>query len=299
MNKNKLFRDKGSVITNIKKMPKRGLFLSMIISASIISLTWLVSNNANALALLLPVSPQKITTVASVTQQSNSAFSSDGNQTSIQSNTNDGTTSSSSISSSSSGSNANNLSNDINSLVGNIGKDVNKIIQNSVQKSTSGVVSASTDINKMLAGKIASSQLNLVNGKVERVVFGDWSLDAKSGQNTKYSAKFAIRASSESSAPSSSTAASKLMAIGNYALSNLNVNSVQRTNEDMILRGTVDVSRQSSTTPNQTTQSWIGIPVTISITNGNSVMSISFDKDSPVSQVFQNIPILGLVTKSS
>ena len=250
--------------------------------------------------MALPLAQQRTTTVSS-NQQSSSISSNNGHQASSHSNTQDAISTSSNSdggasSSSSSGgsSDTNNLTGDINGLVGNINKNINRIIQNSVQNSVSGTVSASTDVNKMLSGKIASSQLNLKTGTVERIVFGDWSLDAKSGKDAKFSAKFSIHSTPTSSAPPPSSS-EKLASPGSYSLSNLKINGVQKTNEDMTLRGTVDITRQSGTS----TQSWTAVPTTVSVTNHSTLMIMSFDQTSAVSQVFQNVPIIGVITASS
>jgi len=285
------------VFGSFKKIYSFGLLASLIVAMVFVGYA---TQKGNFELMALPLAQQRATTVSS-NQQSSSISSNNGDQASSHSNTQDAISTSSNSdggasSSSSSGgsSDTNNLTGDINGLVGNINKNINRIIQNSVQNSVSGTVSASTDVNKMLSGKIASSQLNLKIGTVERIVFGDWSLDAKSGKDAKFSAKFSIHSTPTSSAspPSSSE---KLASPGSYSLSNLKINGVQKTNEDMTLRGTVDITRQSGTS----TQSWTAVPTTVSVTNHSTLMIMSFDQTSAVSQVFQNVPIIGVVTASS
>jgi hypothetical protein len=285
------------VFGSFKKVYSFGLLASLIVAMVFVGYA---TQKGNFELMALPLAQQRTTTVSS-NQQSSSISSNNGDQASSHSNTQDAISTSSNSdggasSSSSSGgsSDTNNLTGDINGLVGNINKNINRIIQNSVQNSVSGTVSASTDVNKMLSGKIASSQLNLKTGTVERIVFGDWSLDAKSGKDAKFSAKFSIHSTPTSSAspPSSSE---KLASPGSYSLSNLKINGVQKTNEDMTLRGTVDITRQSGTS----TQSWTAVPTTVSVTNHSTLMIMSFDQTSAVSQVFQNVPIIGVITASS
>jgi hypothetical protein len=284
------------VFGSFKKVYSFGLLASLIVAMVFVGYA---TQKGNFELMALPLAQQRTTTVSS-NQQSSSISSNNGDQASSHSNTQDAISTSSNsdggASSSSSGgsSDTNNLTGDINGLVGNINKNINRIIQNSVQNSVSGTVSASTDVNKMLSGKIASSQLNLKTGTVERIVFGDWSLDAKSGKDAKFSAKFSIHSTPTSSAspPSSSE---KLASPGSYSLSNLKINGVQKTNEDMTLRGTVDITRQSGTS----TQSWTAVPTTVSVTNHSTLMIMSFDQTSAVSQVFQNVPIIGVITASS
>lgn len=247
----------------------------------------------------------KQTTLVSSSKDSSSSTSSstdsNGNSASFTSNTGDtiaatgigDRNSSGSSNSGDSSSTANTLGNDISGIVGNL---LQKDLGNTIQKSVHSTVAASTDINKMYSGKIASSQINLQTGNVERVLFGDWSLDAKTAKEPKFSAKFSIRSSVEGSKDpaTASTTSTKLMTVGSYTLTNLKVNSIQKTNDDTTLRGTVDVSKHGASST-----SWVGVPVTTSITNHNTVFTITFDKDSPVSKVFQNIPITGMVTSSS
>jgi uncharacterized FlaG/YvyC family protein len=288
---------KTTAFGSFKKVSNFGLLASLIVAMVFLGYATQKGNNSEVIAL--PQTQPRTTTVSS-NQQSSSVSSNNGDQSSSHSNTQDAIATSSnsdsgaSSSSSGSSSDTNNLTGDINGLVGNINKNINRIIQNSVQNSVSGTVSASTDVNKMLSGKIASSQLNLKTGTVERIVFGDWSLDAKSGKDAKFSAKFSIHSTPTSSAspPSSSE---KLASPGSYSLSNLKINGVQKTNEDMTLRGTVDITRQSGTS----TQSWTAVPTTVSVTNHSTLMIMSFDQTSAVSQVFQNVPIIGVITASS
>ena len=288
---------KTMVFGSFKKIYSFGLLASLIVAMVFVGYA---TQKGNFELMALPLAQQRATTVSS-NQQSSSISSNNGDQASSHSNTQDAISTSSNSdggasSSSSSGgsSDTNNLTGDINGLVGNINKNINRIIQNSVQNSVSGTVSASTDVNKMLSGKIASSQLNLKTGTVERIVFGDWSLDAKSGKDAKFSAKFSIHSTPTSSAPPPSSS-EKLASPGSYSLSNLKINGVQKTNEDMTLRGTVDITRQSGTS----TQSWTAVPTTVSVTNHSTLMIMSFDQTSAVSQVFQNVPIIGVVTASS
>lgn len=290
---------KATPFSSFKKVSKFGLLTSLILP--MVFLAYATQRGNDSVVLALSQTQQRMTTVSSNQQSSSVSSNNNADQTSSHSNTQDAISTSSNsggggaISSSSSGSTSdtNNLTGDINGLVGNINRNINKIIQNSVQNSVSGTVSASTEINKMFSGKIASSQLNLKTGTVERIVFGDWSLDAKSGKDAKFSAKFSIRSTPSSSA--SPPISDKLASPGSYSLSNLKINGVQKTNEDMALRGTVDITRQSGTA----TQTWSAVPTTVSITNHNTLMIMSFDKTSPVSQVFQNVPIIGVITASS
>jgi hypothetical protein len=290
--------------TQISKFNKKSK-LAMIIGSTMLVAVLMspLVNNGN-LGIGATSQIHKQTTMVSSSKDSSSSTSSstdsNGNSASFTSNTGDtiaatGTGDGSTGGSNSGGSSstANSLGNDIRGMVGNL---LQKDLGNTIQKSVHSTVAASTDINKMYSGKIASSQINLQTGNVERVLFGDWSLDAKTAKDPKFSAKFSIRSSVEGSKDPATTptASSKLMTVGSYTLSNLKVNSIQKTNDDTTLRGTVDVSKHGASST-----SWVGVPVTASITNHNTVFTITFDKGSPVSKVFQNIPITGMVTSSS
>jgi len=182
---------------------------------------------------------------------------------------------------------------EFNGILGNLGNDINRMVQSNVQKTIS---SASTNINKTLTGKITGSQINLKSGNVERVLFGDWSLDAKGTTGTKFTAKFAVRTLAEASKQPNSANA-KSVAVGIYSLGNVKVNSVQQQNSDLTLRGTVDVSAVHGT--NGVAQSWKNVPISISISNQDSVIIIGFDKKSAPGNIFQNVPIVGVVLTSS
>jgi hypothetical protein len=158
------------------------------------------------------------------------------------------------------------------------------------------ISSASTNINKTLTGKITASEINLKSGNLERVLFGDWSLDTKGTTGTKFTAKFAIRTSAQAGKQINS-ANTKPVATNIYSLGNVKVNSAQQQNSDLTLRGTVDISAVHGT--NGASQSWKDIPVTISIANQDSVILIGFDKKSDSGNVFQNVPIVGVVLTSS
>lgn len=286
--------------TQISKFNKKSK-LAMIIGSTML-VAVLISpmfNNGNLGIGAISQIHKQTTLVSSNKDFSSSTSSSstdnNGNSASFTSNTGDTIAATGIGDGNSSGgsSTANSLGNDIRGMVGNL---LQKDLGNTIQKSVRSTVAASTDINKMYSGKIASSQINLQTGNVERVLFGDWSLDAKTAKEPKFTAKFSIRSSVEGSKDpaTASTASTKLMTVGSYTLTNLKVNSIQKTNDDTTLRGTVDVSKHGASST-----SWVGVPVITSITNHNTVFTITFDKGSPVSKVFQNIPIMGMVTSSS
>jgi hypothetical protein len=86
-------------------------------------------------------------------------------------------------------------------------------------------------------------------------------------------------------------------------VNNLKVNAVQRQNDDLTLKGTVDVSKQGTGTGTASAglkiRSWKDVPATVSITSQNTIVTLSIDKNSPVSQLFNKFPIIGIVTSGS
>ncbi|HZA07668.1 MAG TPA: hypothetical protein VE619_08195 [Nitrososphaeraceae archaeon] len=187
-----------------------------------------------------------------------------------------------------------NLNSNIKSIIASLDNDINKMVQQNIQ---GGAISTSSSgTSKVFSGKIAGSQVDLKSGNVERVLFGDWSLDPKKTTASNFLAKFAVRASSEGS-KQPNPGSDKLIAVGSYSLNNLKVNSIQQQNKDITLMGTVNLSVIHD--GGSTTQSWKDIPLTIEITNQHSVIIISFDKNSAASSIFHNFPIIGVVTSNS
>jgi hypothetical protein len=123
-------------------------------------------------------------------------------------------------------------------------------------------------IDRQSAGKIASSRLNLTNGAVEAVLFGNWSLNDTSG----FVANFIYK-------PSNGTAPIE------YNMSGLELHSVNQINDNLVLAGTIDIASNSTTAVLQ------DVPVTTMIQNG--ILAIGFGNATQVSDLFGGIPILG------
>jgi hypothetical protein len=123
-------------------------------------------------------------------------------------------------------------------------------------------------IDRQSAGKIASSRLNLTNGAVEAVLFGNWSLNDTSG----FVAHFIYK-------PSNGTAPIE------YNMSGLELHSVNQINDNLVLAGTIDIASNSTTAVLQ------DVPVTTMIQNG--ILAIGFGNATQVSDLFGGIPILG------
>ena len=122
-------------------------------------------------------------------------------------------------------------------------------------------------IDRQLAGKVASSRLNLTNGEVEAVLFGNWSLNGTSG----FVANFIYK-------PSNGTAPIE------YNISGLELRSINQINDNLVLAGTIDVASNSTAVLQD-------VPVTIMIQNG--ILAVGFGNATQASDLFGGIPILG------
>jgi hypothetical protein len=140
----------------------------------------------------------------------------------------------------------------------------------SVSSSNRIVTSTGTDnlqIDRQSSGKIASSSLNLTSGEVEAVLFGDWSLNGTSG----FVSSFIYRPSNGSDSIQ-------------YGMSGLDVHSVNRINENLVLAGTIDVVSNSTAVLQDA-------PVTIMIQNG--ILVVGFGDATEATSLFGGIPIIG------
>src|ERR687895_302056 len=140
----------------------------------------------------------------------------------------------------------------------------------SVSSSNRIVTSTGTDnlqIDRQSSGKIASSRLNLTSGEVEAVLFGDWSLNSTSGFVTSFIYQ-----------PSNASDSIQ------YGMSGLDVHSVNRINENLVLAGTIDIVSNSGAVLQDA-------PVTIMIQNG--ILVVGFGNTNEATALFGGVPILG------
>ena len=122
-------------------------------------------------------------------------------------------------------------------------------------------------IDRQSTGKIASSRINLTNGEVEGILFGNWSLNGTSG----FVANFIYQ-------PSNGTAPIE------YNMSGLELRSINQINDNLVLAGTIDVASNSTAVLQD-------VPVTTMIQNG--ILAIGFGNSTQASDLFGGIPILG------
>jgi hypothetical protein len=130
-----------------------------------------------------------------------------------------------------------------------------------------------------LSGKIASSRINLINGNVEQVLFGDWSVNVRSIGDASFVADFSARNSSSNNQEDA-----------HYRIGNLKLNTLSRANENIALGGTVDVTEEKGA------RTWEESPVTILLIN-NRAMVIGFEQQE-LNEVFSSQPIIGAVAAS-
>jgi hypothetical protein len=125
--------------------------------------------------------------------------------------------------------------------------------------------------NMELSGNIASARFDLDSGQVEQTLFGNWSAEISSIENSTFEADFRNGTGGE-----------------HYVIGNLTLNSFQRVNDHVALGGTVDVSEQTAA------RSWQGAAVSIVIIDGRA-LAISFE-DPQLNEIFSNQPIMGVVS---
>jgi|SRR5919108_2327719 hypothetical protein len=147
-----------------------------------------------------------------------------------------------------------------------------------VDKSISSTTTSTTPVQ--LSGKIASSRINLNNGNVEQVLFGDWSVNVRSFDDSSFAADFSARSSNSSNNEEDA----------HYRIGNLKLTSIQRQNENIALGGTVDVTEEKGA------RTWGESPVTILLVNDRALV-IRFEQQE-LNEVFSNQPIIGVVVAS-
>lgn len=168
-----------------------------------------------------------------------------------------------------------------------------------------------------LSGKVASSQIDLTDGSVKAVIFGDWSLNTQSVTRADFYADFTIH-------DTTSNSLNKIMGITQreretnqtesmigFKVGYFRLTSFQRINDDLSLKGTTNImaaARSSSSTDGNKINntilaseaedllySWDNIKTTITIIH-NRIMIINFDEgEQKLNKIFGNLPIIGVV----
>jgi hypothetical protein len=154
--------------------------------------------------------------------------------------------------------------------------------------SIEGLLSDLSDIagstGEQLSGKIASSEINLNNGTVEKVLLGNWSLDSEGGNSTELLVNFDVLNNSKG-------VPLKQAATENFMISNLTVNSMQQNDGNTEIGGSVNVIQWLG---NQQQQVWNDVEVRLLL--ANNVLVLTFDENSEPGQIFAQSPIVGFIT---
>ena len=160
--------------------------------------------------------------------------------------------------------------------IGSMAEDIEEGVDNLISSTTTN-----TTTPVQLSGKIASSRINLNNGNVEQVLFGDWSVNVRSFDDSSFAADFSARSSNSSNNEEDA----------HYRIDNLKLTSIQRQNENIALGGTVDVTEEKGA------RTWAESPVTILLVNDRAIV-IRFEQQE-LNEVFSNQPIIGVVAAAS
>jgi hypothetical protein len=159
--------------------------------------------------------------------------------------------------------------------IGSMAEDIEELVNKSISSTTTNTIPV------QLSGKIASSRFNLNNGDVEQVLFGDWSVNVRSIDDSSFIADFSARSSSSSNNQEDA----------HYRIGNLKLTSLQTQNENIALGGTVDVTEERGA------RTWGESPVTILLINDRTI-AIRFEQQE-LNEVFSNQPIIGVVAAAS
>ncbi len=110
------------------------------------------------------------------------------------------------------------------------------------------------------SGKITTAEFNINSGQIQRTYFGDWRLNIQN-QKLNFTASFTMNDTS------------KNIPLYDFRMDNVQVSSIQITNDDLRLGMILDISRQSTSGGKITTLS--KIPTSLSLL-GNKVLVVTF-----------------------
>ncbi len=157
-------------------------------------------------------------------------------------------------------------------------------LRGSIEGLLSDLSNIAGSTGEQLSGKIASSEINLNNGTVEKVLLGNWSLDSEGGNSSELLVNFDVLNSSKG-------VPLKHVATENFIISNLTVNSMQQNDGNTEIGGSVNVIHRLG---NQQQQVWNEVGVRLLL--ANNVLVLTFDKNSEPGQIFAQSPIVGFIT---
>ena len=157
-------------------------------------------------------------------------------------------------------------------------------LRGSIEGLLSDLSNIAGSTGEQLSGKIASSEINLNNGTVEKVLLGNWSLDSEGGNSSELLVNFDVLNSSKG-------VPLKHVATENFMISNLTVNSMQQNDGNTEIGGSVNVIQRLG---NQQQQVWNDVGVRLLL--ANNVLVLTFDKNSEPGKIFAQSPIVGFIT---
>jgi hypothetical protein len=157
-------------------------------------------------------------------------------------------------------------------------------LRGSIEELLSDLSDIAGSTGEQLSGKIASSEINLNNGTVEKVLLGNWSLDSEGGNSTELLVNFDVLNNSKN-------VPLKQAATENFMISNLTVNSMQQNDGNTEIGGSVNVIQRLG---NQQQQVWNDVGVRLLL--ANNVLVLTFDENSEPGQIFAQSPIVGFIT---
>ncbi len=140
-------------------------------------------------------------------------------------------------------------------------------LRGSIEGLLSDLSNIAGSTGEQLSGKIASSEINLNNGTVEKVLLGNWSLDSEGGNSSELLVNFDVLNSSKG-------VPLKHVATENFMISNLTVNSMQQNDGNTEIGGSVNVIQRLG---NQQQQVWNDVGVRLLL--ANNVLVLTFPRE--------------------
>jgi hypothetical protein len=123
-----------------------------------------------------------------------------------------------------------------------------------------------------MSGRIASAQVNTTTGRVEAILFGNWSLESGDGAGTNFSANLTRTPLGNDSAGATE-----------FEMGNLRVHSTRQINEIVVLDGRIDITTNGTTIENAA--------AVIIIRHG--MLLVGFEQDTQAAILFKGAPIIG------
>jgi hypothetical protein len=160
-------------------------------------------------------------------------------------------------------------------------------LRGSIQGLLEDLSNIASPTNAEVSGKIASSGINLNNGNVEKVLYGNWSLNAQQSNSSILRVNFDVMNYSNGVPRKNSP-------VESFTIGNLTVNSMQQSNGNTEIGGSVDVSQQEGQRQQHT---WNDVGARLSLEY--NVFVLTLDDASEPGQIFAHSPIIGFITPTT